>query len=127
MKAISKSLLLLSLLFIAVSSVDAKDKYSFSFIDSKVYSGKTDVWRYQVYKNDKKLKKLEVFIADDFEGTRILVEYNFNTSSNMYIFEKRKNEQNLFDSFRNRQYTVETLKQAVEQSVANYISDQIAD
>src|SRR5262245_47425531 len=111
MKAISKTLLFVLLLFVVVpnTTIEAKDKYSFSFIDSKVYSGRTDIWRYQVYKNEKKLQKLEVFIADDFEGTRILVEYNFNTSSNMYLFEKRKNEQNLWDSFRNRQYTVETL------------------
>ncbi len=127
MKQIFKySILVLLLLTVNLSFAgDSSDKYSFKFIESKVYDGKTDIWLYQIYKNEILLKNLNVYVTSGFDGSRILVDFDFNTSWNMFYLSNKRSVDNLWNSFRLREFTVNSLQEAVNMAVDQYIQDQI--
>jgi hypothetical protein len=102
-----------------------EDKYSFKFIDSKVYTGKTDIWAFQLYKNAEPLKVMNVYVSTGFDGSRILVDFDFNTSWNMYYLSNKRPVDNFQDSYRLKEYTANSLNEAVEMAVDHYIQDQI--
>jgi hypothetical protein len=106
-----------------VSGTD--DKYGFKFIESKVYTGKTDIWVYDILKNDQVLRKMNVYVNTGFDGSRILVDFDFNTSWNMYYISNKRPVDNFWDSFRLREFTVNSLQEAVDLAVDHYIQDQV--
>lgn len=124
MKSIARYSLLV-LFFLAINSSFAGDKFAFKFVESKVYDGKTDIWLYQIYKNDALLKNLNVYVTTGFDGSRILVDFDFNTSWNMFYLSNKRSVDNLWNSFRLREYTVNSLQEAVNMAVDQYIQDQI--
>mgnify|MGYP001294256230 CR=1 FL=1 len=119
---------LVIILLLAAASVfakDTEDKYGFKFIESKVYTGTTDIWVYDLVKNDAVLRKINVYVNTGFDGSRILVDFDFNTSWNMYYLSNKRSVDNFWDSFRLREFTVISLQEAVNKAVDHYIQDQV--
>jgi len=130
LKASTYKYSLVILLLLAVVSVFANgtaDKFGYKFVESKVYTGKTDIWVYDVYKNDQVLRKLNVYVNTGFDGSRILVDFDFNTSWNMYYISNKRSVDNFWDSFRLKEYTVNSVQEAVDKAVDHYIQDQVAN
>ena len=116
------------IILLAAVSIFAKnsdDKFGYKFIESKLYTGKTDIWVYDIYKNDQVLRKLNVYVNTGFDGSRILVDFDFNTSWNMFYFSKKRSVDNFWDSYRLREYTVNSIDEAVNEAVDHYIQDQV--
>jgi hypothetical protein len=125
---ISAKIAILFILFAASYTAFASgtdDKYGYKFVESKVYSGKTDIWVYDVLKNDQVLRKMNVYVNTGFDGSRILVDFDFNTSWNMYYISNKRPVDNFWDSFRLREFTVNSLQEAVDMAVDHYIQDQV--
>lgn len=125
---ITAKIAILFILFVASYSTHAStadDKYGYKFVESKVYSGKTDIWVYDVIKNDQVLRKMNVYVNTGFDGSRILVDFDFNTSWNMYYISNKRPVDNFWDSFRLREFTVNSLQEAVDMAVDHYIQDQV--
>ena len=115
-------------LLLAAVSVFAKgsdDKYGYKFIESKVYTGKTDIWVYDLVKNDEVVRKINVYVNTGFDGSRILVDFDFNTSWNMYYLSNKRSVDNFWDSYRLREFTVNSIQEAVNKAVDHYIQDQV--
>lgn len=119
---------ILFVLFAAAYSAQASqadDKFGYKFIETKVYSGKTDIWVYDIIKNEQVLRKLNVYVNTGFDGSRILVDFDFNTSWNMYYISNKRSVDNFWDSYRLREFTVNSLQEAVDKAVDHYIQDQV--
>jgi len=128
MKTIIKYSLLILFFCAAVNASfasGAEDKYAFKFLESKLYNLKTEIWTYQIYKNEEPLRVMHVYVTDGFDGARILVDSDFNTSWNMYLYSKSRSVDNFTDSFRMQESTVNSLQEAVNLAVDHYIQDQI--
>ncbi len=116
------------IILLAAVSIFAKntdDKFGFKFIEKKLYTGQTDIWAYDIYKNDQMLRRLNVYVNTGFDGSRILVDFDFNTSWNMFYFSNKRSVDNFWDSYRLREYTVSSIDVAVNEAVDHYIQDQV--
>jgi|SRR4030095_14615263 len=103
------------------------DKYAFKFIEKKVYKAKTDIWVYQLFKNEKEYRIMNVYVTDNMDKAVILVDKSFDNSLNAYSFNRKKTSNNFNDSYRLEKATVYSLEEAVNLAVLHYIQDQIAD
>jgi hypothetical protein len=103
------------------------DKYAFKYLETKSYNTKTDLWAYQVFKNDEAFKVLNVYVTDNINGAKILVDVSYSNSFNKYTYYSNKNFDNFIDSYRADRTTVKSIQEAVNLAVDHYIADQIAN
>jgi hypothetical protein len=129
MKTIIKYSLLVLFLFAANNSfaTDTDDNYSFKFIEKKLYKAKTDKWIYQIFKNEKPYKKLNVYVKENLEDVVIFVKVNYNNSENAYYYNKRATSNNFKDAYRLKEETVYSIQEAVNLAVLHYMQDQMID
>jgi hypothetical protein len=124
-----KRLLTIALFIVSVlAAVSASrlDVYSFKLIEHKVYTIKTDLYVYQIYKNGEPLRVMNVYVTGGLNGSRILVDSDFNTSWNAYYFSKKRYFDNFWDSNRTEEYSVNSIDEAVDMAVDHYVQDRIA-
>lgn len=102
------------------------DEYSFKLIERKVYTLKTDLYVYQIYKSGEPLRVMNVYVTGGFNGSRILVDSDFNTGWNSYYFSKKRYFDNFWDANRAEEYSVNSIDEAVDMAVDHYIQDRVA-
>ena len=123
--------LIVIIVLIAATSVFASntgDSYGYKYLGKRLYDGITDVWEYDVYKNEKVLRQLNVYVKRELssDAAVIYVDFNYNSTWNLYTLADENSIDNFWDNYRTRKYSVTSLKEAVNLAVTNYIEDQIA-